>query len=219
MPERTYGLGRLVEHDGRSLAYDIARTVPQEIKPVEWQRHSPILDQGDLGSCTGNAMAGWLACEPHCTSDAEGADLDEQAAVDLYSAATRVDIWPGQWPPDDTGSSGNAVAKAAREMGYITRWSWAFSGLSMLRALQLGPVIVGVPWYESMFDPDVAGTVEPHGDIVGGHEFLVRGWNGRYLLADNSWTASWGRDGSFRFNTLTWETLRKNRADVTVPHI
>lgn len=213
------GLGRHVEHDPRSRDHDIARTVAAEVKPVEWVRHSPILDQGALGSCTGNAMAGWLACEPHCTSDTAGVVFDERIATDLYSRATRVDPWPGEWPPDDTGSSGNAVAKAARERGWIRSWSWAFTGAALLRALQLGPVIVGVPWFESMYEPDAAGTVEPRGAVAGGHEFLIRGWNGRFLLADNSWGTGFGVNGSFRFTRTAWEVLRSNRADVTVPHV
>src|SRR3982750_980861 len=106
------GLGRHVEHDPRSRDYDITRTAPVDIRPVDWARHSPILDQGQLGSCAGNAMAGWLACEPHCTNEREGGRWAEGEAVELYSLATQMDPYPGVFPPDDTGTSGNAVAKA-----------------------------------------------------------------------------------------------------------
>lgn len=213
------GAGRHVEHDPRSRDHDVMSRPTPEIKPILWARHSQILDQGQLGSCTGNAMAGWLACEPHCTDDVAGARCDEARALALYSVATQVDPFPGVWPPDDTGSSGNAVAKAARQLGLIRSWSWAFSSTGLLRALQLGPVIVGVPWYENMFNPDAEGTVTATGPIAGGHEFLIRGWDGQFFHADNSWSESWGVAGSFRFNRATWDTLRSNQADVTVPHV
>jgi hypothetical protein len=214
------GLGRHVEHDSRSRGHDIAATVAAvSPQPVEWARHSPILDQGYLGSCTGNAMAGWLACEPHCRSVDAAAVFDEQFAVELYSAATRLDPFDGEWPPDDTGSSGNAVAKAARRIGLIRSWSWAFTWTSLLRALQVSPVIVGVPWYEDMFTPDACGEVQATGRIVGGHEFLVRGWTGTHLVCDNSWSVGWGLHGSFLLSMATWGVLRAHRADVTVPHV
>ena len=220
-----YRLGRHVEHDPRSWEHDAAHLVPRtvQVRTVEWKRHSPILNQGDLGSCTGNAMAGWLACEPGCTSDAEGSVYTEDFARKLYSIATKVDAFPGEWPPDDTGSSGLAVAKAARGLGLIRRYSWAFTTDGLIRALMLGPVIVGVPWYESMFNPDSNGYVSATVDsgLAGGHEFLIRGYDVimHRFLADNSWGDGWGAGGSFKFTRSTWDILRGQRADVTVPHV
>lgn len=217
------GLGRHVEHDPRSRRFDVAAAPAAggtSIVPVTWARHSRILDQGALGSCTGQAMAGWLACEPHCTSDEVGGRWDGPAALALYEAATRLDPFPGQYPPDDTGSSGNAAAKAARALGLIRSWSWAFSTTGLLRALMVGPVIVGVPWFRGMFDPDGRGVVSVSGPVDGGHEFLVRGWTGEFLLCDNSWSERWGPlGGSFLIAPATWEILRRHRADVTVPHV
>ena len=37
------------------------------------------------------------------------ATAGEQFAVALYSDATKVDAYPGTYPPDDTGSSGLAI--------------------------------------------------------------------------------------------------------------
>lgn len=212
-------LGRHVEHDPRSLAYAYPEPSRRQPGPVLWPRYSPVLDQGQLGSCTGNAMVGWLGCAPHCRSVDIGATYDEDLAVKVYELATRLDRFPGQFPPDDTGSSGLAVAKAARRMGYLGSYSWAFTLAGLLNALQHQPVIVGIPWYDDMFTPDGSGEVHVGGEVAGGHEVLIRGWDGHYLLCDNSWGAGWGIAGGFKLSLTTWSVLRRQGADVTVPHV
>jgi hypothetical protein len=219
-------LGRHVEHDERSLAYAVEHIVDELLPPktVSWRRWSPILDQGDLGSCTGNALTGALACEPFCTIPTEAGQFNEAFAVSLYSHATAIDGIPGQYPPDDTGSSGLAVCKVAKSMGLIGSYHHALTVSGLLHALQLGPVIIGAPWYEGFDRPDEhTGAVEIGGAIRGGHEFLVRAYQhgpteaDSWLIADNSWGSSWGVKGQFRFSVATWRTLAANQADVTIP--
>lgn len=225
-------LGRHIEHDVRSLEYAVENQLgsllpAEKYGAVEHKRWSPILDQGSLGSCTGNAMAGWLGCEPYCLEPVpEGApDYDEALAVKLYEVATRLDSFPGQYPPEDTGSSGLAVAKAARQLGFIGSYGHATSVAGLLHALQTAPVIVGVPWYSGFDTPDAHGMVHVSGAVRGGHEFLIRGYtpgatlNDGVLLADNSWSSSWGDNGSFRFTLGDWQTLRVQHADVTIPRL
>jgi hypothetical protein len=217
-------LGRHAEHDPRSRAYDIepADHTPGPPRAVLWRRLSPILDQGDLGSCTGNAMAGWLGSEPYSETVTDAARYGEQFAVDLYEEATRIDRVPGAYPPIDTGSTGLAVAKAARRQRLITGYRWAFTTAGLIHALQEGPVIVGVAWYEGFDTPDEHGLVAIAGEIRGGHEFLIRGFQPRpgiegVFIADNSWGSDWGQGGSFCFTTHTWAQLRDQHADVVVP--
>lgn len=218
--------GRHIEHDPRSLEYKVFKNKLQELKAivtpagsVEWKRRSPILDQGELGSCTGNAITGLLGCEPFVSSSVQAVKFNENFAVNIYEKATQVDNIPGQYPPDDTGSSGLAVAKVAKRLGYITKYSWATTTSELIYALRTGPVIVGVPWYESFYEPSYSGRIHIGGSIVGGHEFLIRGYNAKkkLFIADNSWGVSWGIEGSFNFTTATWEILRKQQADCCVP--
>jgi hypothetical protein len=215
------GLGRHIEHDPRSRAHDQAPRLTSRalVTPTIWERHTGPLNQGPLGACTGFAMTGWLACAPHCTSPIQALRFDHQLALWLYNTATWLDPFVGHHPPDDTGSSGNAVAKAARQLGEIASWGWCFTTDALLRTLMTTPVIVGVPWYQSMFTPDHDGIVRAEGELVGGHEFLIRGWDGEVLICDNSWGPHWGHAGSFYLTLDTWAYLRANRADVTVPHI
>jgi papain like protease len=216
--------GRHVEHDPRSRAYDVEPADRSQLRArsVLWRRWSPILDQGDISSCTGNALAGLLGSEPFSRNLTGAARFDEAFALDLYEQATTLDRIPGQYPPDDTGSTGLAVAKAAKQAGLIGGYGWAFTTAGLIHALQTGPVIVGVPWYAHFDHPDARGLVQIAGEIRGGHEFVIRGWQSRpgaegLFLADNSWGTSWGNGGSFAFTTGTWAQLREQQADVTVP--
>ncbi len=238
-------LGRHVVHDPKSREHDVARdaAAPFVREPILWERLSPILDQGnlpaqgihivgpdgaeveDLGSCTGNALTAWLGCAPHVHNVTAAAAYDEMFAINLYSAATKLDPFDGHYPPEDTGSSGLAVAKAAKRAGIIAGYRWAFSTESLVRALRRGPVIVGAPWFSGFDRPDHRGRVTATGSIRGGHEWLIRGWTpdpggagtDGLLHCDNSWGEGWGIHGSFAFSTRTWEVLRRLRADVVSP--
>lgn len=217
MPDDGPRLGRHVEHDPRSRQHDVtARLKARTIRPVSWPRISPIFDQGSLGSCVGMAMAGWLGSAPHC---GDPLMFRENEAVWLYNGATRLDAFTGEHPPTDTGSSGIGGCKAARMLGMIRGWSTAFTTDAMLQALQVGPVLVGSVWTDDMFTPDMAGEVRPTGQVAGGHEYLVRGWDGTHLLCDNSWGTGWGYGGRFTLSLESWEILRAQDADVTVPYV
>ena len=60
-------LGRNLWLDARSLAYMVENDVHEMGKPLSdqsWERVLTVLDQGDLGSCTGNAGTGALGTQP-----------------------------------------------------------------------------------------------------------------------------------------------------------
>ena len=97
-------LGRHIEHDERSRAYPAARA--PKVVSVAHARHCAPFDQGQTGSCTGNAEAGLLMTDPLFVT---GRCLSESDAVALYEQATHLDRVKGIYPPDDTGSSGLAV--------------------------------------------------------------------------------------------------------------
>lgn len=214
-----YPLGRRLEpnHDPRSRAYPV-RVAPTQPASVLHHHGGPILNQGPLGSCTGNAIVNALNARPlrH-----RRRFLDETDAVRLYGAATRLDPWPGDYPPDDTGSSGLAAAKAAQREGLIIGYQHAFTHDEILLAITRAPVIVGVPWFDGMFTPDPAGFVHPTGTIVGGHEFAILGQalHSEYFTALNSWGAGWGDAGRFRIRFDDLWALLEHGGDVTCPLI
>src|SRR6266581_8005976 len=86
-------LGRNMWLDGRSLAHMVENDVQemgQSLKSCQWERVLSVLDQGQLGSCTGNAGTGALGTEPfygavgHTVLPASGdAAAGEEFAVQL----------------------------------------------------------------------------------------------------------------------------------------
>jgi hypothetical protein len=204
-------LGRHQHHDERSRAYRV--TPAAAPKTVLWPRHVPPYDQRNLGSCTGNAMAGALSTAPF------NHRFGERRAVLLYEAATQLDDIPGAFPPDDTGSSGLAVAKAAQKAGLITRYEHAFGLQDVISALQTGPVIAGTDWLTGMDTPDAQGFVKVTGSVRGGHEYEILGVDleQRYFTACNSWGTSWGVGGYFKIRIDDFAALLARGGDVTVP--
>jgi hypothetical protein len=177
---------------------------------VQWQHHGPILDQGDLGSCTANALS--QALNTGLLRDAlerRGIQLlTEREAVGFYAVATSIDPHTGRWPADDTGSSGLAVAKAAKKSALITGYAHAFGLDHTLGALAAGPVIIGVPWLNSMFSP-VGGrlVVDESSGVAGGHEVALIGLDVEHqgVTVLNSWGAAWGTGGTAQ---LAWPDLK-----------
>jgi hypothetical protein len=203
-------LGRHVHHDERSRAFAVTPTV---ITSVVHKRHVPPFDQGNVGSCTGNAMAGALSTAPF------GHRFTEARAVKLYEAATALDDVPGIYPPNDTGSSGLAVAKAAQAAGLITRYLHCFDLHDVLYALQSGAVIAGTNWYSGMDRPDRDGLVHVNGAVRGGHEYELVGCDltAQRILAVNSWATGWGQKGYFSIGFDDFTRLLAEQGDVTVP--
>jgi hypothetical protein len=219
-------LGRHVQHDPRSLRYAHGVLPESSIKPVQWARRVPVFDQGNLGSCCGNAAAGILATDsaagPGMTSvtvKGVARPVDEALAVDLYKMATTLDNVPGSYPPDDTGSSGLGVAKALKSWGLASGYTHAFSLAALKSALQSGPAMLGTVWLQSMFDPKPDGTlpVDKSSGMAGGHEIVVSGWDGARFRLGNSWGTSWGASGSCWVAEADMQWLLSRQGDVTVP--
>jgi len=213
-------LGRNVYHDSRNLAYPWQRQDGRELTSQMWTRHGDILDQGQLGSCTGNAQVGDLECDPcFAALPAAHPGLDETLAVAVYSSAEKIDGGQG-YPPEDEGSSGPSAAKAAMKLDLISGYLHCLSLADVLDALEEHPVCIGSNWYDSMDSPDSSGlvTISPGASVRGGHEYLCRGKDTgqRLVFLDNSWGTGWGKAGSFAYSWDTLERLLGEQGDGTV---
>lgn len=212
-------LGRHVEHDPRSRAFSAGTAA---IKSVRHKRHCKAYNQGSLGSCTGNAMAGAIMTEPVWK---KGRNLTEHDAVLLYRAATNLDSIPGHYPPNDTGSSGLAVMKAAVLRKYITGYAHTFSLNQLLGSLVRMPGILGVNWYDSFDNPRSDGEcrLTRGASIRGGHEVQLFGIDvkKKRVWCYNSWGSDWGglRNGTFCFSYKTLERLLHEKGDATFPRV
>ena len=213
-------LGRHVRHDPRSLAY---RVQPMGVPAsARWERHTLVLDQGDVSSCTGNAATGVLGSDPFYATLASalrvGLTLDEDEALRLYSDATCFDDADGTYPPDDTGSDGLSVAKACKAAGLISGYLHITSLAAAQTAIQTGPFIVGTNWYAAMDDPDRNGLVHVSGALRGGHEYQCIGYDTTTDLWElvNSWGPGWGNRGRFFYSSADFVRLLRAYGDATV---
>ena len=219
---RVLPLGRHVRHDSRNLQYPFPRVRSVSDADVLRTRHIPILDQGDLGSCTGNAAVGALGTSNVFEAlPSSHPTLTEPLAVSIYSQGTKLDSTPGTYPPEDTGSDGGSVCKACQQDGYISSYTWAFGLDHVLAALDTSDVLFGIEWFDSFDQPDSSGLIKisPNASVRGGHEILCRGksQSRQLVFCDNSWGAGWGLHGSFSIGYGDLETLLANQGDAVVP--
>jgi len=220
-----YPLGRHVNHDPRSREYPFSARpeAAKAVASVSWARRVAIFDQGELGSCTGNAAAGWIGADNALRQglvSVAGKSVNEALAVSIYSQATVIDPFTGTYPPDDTGSDGLSVTKVLKNLGLVDTYSHGFSVNDLLVALQSTPVLIGIPWYDGMFDPDADGFVSISGSLAGGHEVCVIAYDAakQAITFANSWGTGWGLNGYGRMTIATLTKLLADDGDVTVPH-
>ena len=214
-------LGRHIRHDLRSALYYRHQRTAGGLVSVDHPRNFSVLDQGDLGSCVGNGSTGQIGTSPDYDGLPPGHPaLDEDLAVKIYSAATKLDPYRGAYPPTDTGSDGLSGAKATQAMGLISGYTHCLDVDDMTDALQAKAVMVGVSWFDSFDNPAKDGTVSiaKGAQVRGGHEFLVYGVDvdGGYYHARNSWGPDWAVGGEFRFTIETMESLFSEGGDCTV---
>jgi len=205
----TMRLGRHVSHDPQSWNYP-ALMAPA-ITTVMHKRIVPIFDQGNLGSCTGNAAVGCISTAPftHKGNEAE--------AIQIYTDATKLDDIYGTYPPDDTGSSGLAVMKAMKNKGWIKTYAHSFGLDHTLRALVLRPGITGIKWLAGCEAPDAQGVVRYTGNDRGGHEIELIGLDAEKKLVwfANSWGTGWGKSGTFAMSFDDYKRALANQGDAT----
>jgi hypothetical protein len=238
-----YSLGRVpvIEHDPRSLAYAHGVLPRSAITAKRWLRRAPVFDQGQVGSCTGNAAAGLVGTDnavrsgltvvtvtPEQAARTQGVfpaatlPVDEAFAVLCYELNTRLDTYSGTYQPDDTGSDGLAGAKTLQTLGLADSYLHAFTLDALDSALQNGAVMVGTTWLQSMFTPDASHylVVDQGSSVAGGHEYVIDELlaNGDYGM-QNSWGTGWGVKGRAAVHRADMGWLLAQSGDVTVPHL
>lgn len=212
--------------DHRDLIYRAPRSL-EALPPAVDLRHncSPVENQGQLGSCTGNAIAGALeyldrklgnpidisrlfiyyqerAMEGTIHQDA-GAMIRDGIKACAKLGAPIEKLWPYRVEKFANKPAHEAYLDAARRK--IVTYRRVVGRDDVLHCLADGfPVVFGFSVYEQFESDEVARTgianmPGPDERMLGGHAVLAVGYNiaQQRLLVRNSWGVDWGMAGHF----------------------
>jgi hypothetical protein len=199
-------LGRLPEFDSRSRRYPARALLAEQtgterppLRSYSWPMPWETLNQQRTGHCVGFGHGGRIKGTPD-----RHAEVDDPWCHDYYHRCQQLDEWAGEEPAYE-GTSVLAGAKTGAERGYYESYHWAFGIDDTALAIgYLGPVVLGVWWFDSMMEPRPSGLLEVGGSVAGGHCILARGVRLRAVLPGesarplevvrlrNSWGPGWG---------------------------
>lgn len=206
-------LGLLSQSDSRSDAFKVDTSIESDDRVYET---GDVLDQGTNGACVGYAFAHLLKAQGW-TNPA----IDGGWAWNVYTAAQKIDPWPGgEYPrarPQMIGTSLLAGAKVLHRAGYIPEYRWANTVHQVRAGLTKGPGVLGCMWRASM-DEVNPNTHQAHvkGRKVGGHALIVSGVIGDMFIVTNSWGTEWGGQGMAFISADDMTKLLKDRVGKVV---
>lgn len=208
--------GRRIQFDERSRNFPVRallKSEPRKPRSYTW-RCTQHLDQKAEGACVGFAWSHELAARP-----AEVQGITNATARQVYRKAQTLDPWPGE---SYEGTSVLAGIKAVQLLhpGKILEYRWCFDLQDVLRTISfLGPVVLGINWYEGMFTPDAANLIAPTGELLGGHAILATGVSvpNKTVRLHNSWGPDWGIHGACLITWKDLEFLLSQNGEACVP--
>lgn len=214
-------LDALEHFDERSRSFRAGDVSPREIRGRTWSVPA-WLDQGREGACVGYAIAHELAGVPTKVA------ASDALALKIYHGAQDIDPWPETHKGGEGGTDLLSGIKIARDLGYYDEFRWAFTMEEGMRGVQRGPVLVAIPWLDSMFDTTPDGLLDCSGAEVGRHAVCWRGllfkWRPTGSLRPlevvkirNSWGMDWGQNGDCFIRLEDFDNLRRRRGEICVP--
>lgn len=228
---RDVTLDWISRHDEKSRNFSIAPVTANRARPkfMYWGSPKENVDQGREGACVGFAWTNKLLALP---SRAKLPMPANDFARNVYHSAQKIDEWEGE---AYTGTSVLAGAKVIKMAGFISEYRWAFSVSDILDGLAfVGPVVLGIPWFDSMYYTSPDGLVEVSGTKVGGHAITATGYGTKEFWVPSAgggkvkkkeevikWRNSWGPsygvkgDGYIRFDDLAG--LLKQGGEACIP--
>jgi papain like protease len=165
--------------DPRSIPYGVRMLVPEQIEDNNarfWFIPKTLpLNQLAEGACVGYGWSGELAVHPI------EIPVWAEFARGLYFGAVSIDKQEGRF--FEEGATVIAGAKAAKKAGHISGYHACFGMKEMTDALRVkGPVVIGIPWYEGMYQTEPSGLIRVSGSLAGGHCLLVVGYIPKSIL-------------------------------------
>lgn len=187
---------------------------------------STILSESDFAAYV-EAMSGTAPSDPY--NDTVTA---EKAAIGFYYRCTHQTGDPSQeWPPTDCGSTGLYCFDECSRLGYLKSEKIAHGATNIVSLLQQGALIVGQPFLNAWMHPGANAMIDGDGSaqtlqqqlsqgVAGGHETVLTAIEQLTTLPSgqvdpsntiirfrNSWTKSWGDNGSYRAHLSTYVSL------------
>jgi hypothetical protein len=219
-------------HDLRSRGFDVSDRIKVRA-PVQdrlWPA-GPVFDQGttpplsarDASGCVGMAAAAAgnaLRIQEAAAGGPRAVHLTKDDALGLYDRAQDLDHVSGK---AYAGTSVLAGMKAGQEQGLWGGYLWAFGTRDIAQAiLQVGPVVIGIPWFEGMEDPDPAGVIRPSGKPAGGHALALVGLlastpGGPWFVAQQSRGATVGDHGRVLIHHRDLSKLLAGVGEAAIP--
>jgi hypothetical protein len=209
---------RLGRHLDRGPVFDahVVEAKGTEVLSKKWTRHVGPFDQGQVGSCVGNAAEGCLATDPFYIA---GKTYDEPGAVQIYEWSSAISSPGNSYPPNDCGSSGPASGQALENAHLISSYTHAVDLDGLLEGLQTAPASIGVPWMTTFDAPLGTGELQLTGasTVRGGHELEAEEVDveNQRVWITNSWGLSWSLQGRAWFSYATLTSLFQQGADAT----
>lgn len=219
------GWGRNINHDPTSKAYRASRAGEVALPTsVTHDVRIAVMDQGNLGSCVPHAGTELLTTDPFWDTLDKAVQKQlmdptaaEAFAQQAYRDVTRLDPYPGQWEPDDTGSDGLSLWKLFRQRGYVGGSEHVMSIDDAHVLIQKTAYPIGISWLSGMDSPGRDGVVKVTGTVRGGHEILLYAYDAARDLwwCRNHWSKDWGLNGNFAFDTPGYQKLMDMQGDGT----
>lgn len=201
------------------------KTVPKIVNLESKFGAIGVYNQGNLGSCTANAIAGAVVyCELNEVNDSS---MTLPSRLFIYYCEREIEGSIAS----DAGAEIRDGMKVVAKLGYPQETSWPYKVgqfatkppasvyaeakkdhiLSYYRVKQTVqamrlclahgfPFVFGISVYSNFWDRSSGDIAMPSGSLEGGHAILCTGYDDvqKYFKFRNSWGASWGDNGSGR---------------------
>jgi hypothetical protein len=164
------------------------------------------------------------------TSYNDTVSIEKFAIVFYHDESDLTGQASNEWPPNDNGGSGPYIVQEDQKRGYVSGAQIASGAQNLISLLQTGPVLQGGPFLNAWEQPPANFIVDGDGTpaelhkqiqagVAGGHETLITGItkltvesgavvpSKTILKVRNSWSSSWGDNGSFFIHLSTLVAL------------